>query len=691
MIRKAAILIAFLLSNSITPAFAIEEYNDIEQHWAQEGIMKFSELGILKGSDGKFRPNDNITRGELSVIFDRIMKYNQASPNKFLDLDDNFYTEAILKANYIGVIEGFQNKVRPNDTITREEATLMIAQALNINNTKKTTCFLDNDDISYWALPTIATLSDLGVVQGVGNNEFKPKENITRAAIVKILDNTIEEIYSTKGTYTDKVDGNLIINTPNVTVKDTKISGNIIISEGVAIDKVFFENVKVDGDIIINSTSKDGINFNNCVVDGKIVLNKKNIFVNLRSSTIVNSIETFAKSTIKIDINSMVRKLIANAETNIKCNGKIIKLEVNSDNVTSQIKPDQVTVMENKKDPIITSPQDCDRVINNHRPSSNPSSNSSSNPDSSSCSSSCSNPSSNLDPGSDLSLGSNPDLSSDLNPSSNPDSSSDLNPSSNPDSSSGSNPGSNPDSSSGSNPSSNPDSSLSPTPVKTYNIFFDESCNKAGLLGGDISVNKITARAGEEITILYTLESGYGMEEILMNGNPVMENKFTMPNEDVVISFTVVKKEYRISFDPTSDTTGLVDGAMSTNKETAESNETITVLYDLEPGYVIKEILANGAPISSNKFVMPNENVTISFTIERPLYNISVLKIEEAFKSFEISKTHAAEGEEIIITYEVEFPYHVDYMIFDGKFINGKKFIMPAKDIEISVSTYILH
>lgn len=49
-------------------------FNDIEDHWAKEQIIKLEEKGIINGyQDGSFRPEQYITRGELAAIVSKIL------------------------------------------------------------------------------------------------------------------------------------------------------------------------------------------------------------------------------------------------------------------------------------------------------------------------------------------------------------------------------------------------------------------------------------------------------------------------------------------------------------------------------------------------------------------------------------------------------------------------------------------
>lgn len=48
--------------------------SDYENHWAKEAIESTMEVGIFNKTD-KFRPNDKVTRAEMAVIVDRLMRW----------------------------------------------------------------------------------------------------------------------------------------------------------------------------------------------------------------------------------------------------------------------------------------------------------------------------------------------------------------------------------------------------------------------------------------------------------------------------------------------------------------------------------------------------------------------------------------------------------------------------------------
>lgn len=259
MKKSLAWLIIICMVGTLFPSTAFASYSDVEQHWGKASIEKWSDMGIIQGSNGAFRPNDSITRGEMAVIIDRVMKYQTKSSKNFSDLGQVFYTDAILKANAAGVIQGDGATVRPNDKITREEAVVMLGRALGLSESvtiNKT--FSDSSKISSWAAAYVNAMVNVGYVNG-SNGSFNPKSNITRAEAITILDNSIKKLFNESKEYTGDISGMAIINTPGVVLKDMKIKGDLIISEGVGSGDVTLDSVTVLGKTIIRGGGANSI------------------------------------------------------------------------------------------------------------------------------------------------------------------------------------------------------------------------------------------------------------------------------------------------------------------------------------------------------------------------------------------------------------------------------------------------
>jgi hypothetical protein len=105
-------------------------------------------------------------------------------PLTFEDIQRSaWYVPELSTAILSGVAHGFNDKeFRPQDPITREQASKMIANAVydgllpggEIN-------FKDSNNIALWAKPEVTALTTEKVVTGYPDGSFKPKRDLTRA------------------------------------------------------------------------------------------------------------------------------------------------------------------------------------------------------------------------------------------------------------------------------------------------------------------------------------------------------------------------------------------------------------------------------------------------------------------------------------------------------------------------------
>ncbi len=270
------LVILMVLSLFQFSVYASANYSDTGGHWAKEAIDRWSGYGVIRGDGATFRPDAPITRGEMAAILDNLMRYHTKADNSFSDLDENWYTDPILKVNSAGIMVGGDGKVRPKDNITRQEATVLICRALDIpENFENLSGFVDSKDIGSWALGYVNAMTQLGYISGVGGNRFVPRDNITRAAAVTILDNAIKAVYQKEGTYTGNVNGIAVVSGSGSVLKDMNISGDIIVAEGVGDGEVVLDSVKVEGTMIIRGGGANSIIIKNSCVIPKILVNRR--------------------------------------------------------------------------------------------------------------------------------------------------------------------------------------------------------------------------------------------------------------------------------------------------------------------------------------------------------------------------------------------------------------------------------
>jgi hypothetical protein len=130
--------------------------------WHNSAISVMCNMGILKGNlDGTFRPNDPITRGEFAAIaarFALVMQMALTKDLRFNDIEGHWAAEDIIYAAEIGWVNGYPDgRFEPNNDITRAEAMTLVNRMLKrIPETAgdllsgEMIAWPDNADINAW-------------------------------------------------------------------------------------------------------------------------------------------------------------------------------------------------------------------------------------------------------------------------------------------------------------------------------------------------------------------------------------------------------------------------------------------------------------------------------------------------------------------------------------------------------------
>ncbi len=150
-----------------------------------------SHYAYMKGyPDGSFRPNGNMTRAEVAVMFSRLlaekMDINENYECNFTDVDaDDWFKNHIGYMSQIGAIKGYPDgSFKPNGSITRAEFAAMASRFDKLTAGAAAT-FTDIDE-SHWAYDYISFAADHGWIAGYEDNTVRPDNYITRAEVVTV-------------------------------------------------------------------------------------------------------------------------------------------------------------------------------------------------------------------------------------------------------------------------------------------------------------------------------------------------------------------------------------------------------------------------------------------------------------------------------------------------------------------------
>lgn len=171
-------------------------FTDLEGHWAAPSIEKLVEKGIVKGyEDYTFHPSGTLTRAEAAALIARAyqLKGGETLPS-FPDVPSTHWARDAVNATALkGVIRGYPDGTfRPNDPVTRAEMTVMTAIASGTSG--KTAGMGGFTDVpqNHWAAPYIYAFAEEKQVQGFKDGTFRPGVPATRAEFAVLLANLLK-------------------------------------------------------------------------------------------------------------------------------------------------------------------------------------------------------------------------------------------------------------------------------------------------------------------------------------------------------------------------------------------------------------------------------------------------------------------------------------------------------------------
>lgn len=212
-------------------------YSDTAGHWAESAIERWSGYGIVQGSNGRFDPNGRLTCAQLATILANLLHLPEASDAGFTDnLPGAWYYDAINRCAAVGILNGNGNgTVTPEAFIARERAMVMLARALGFAAERDNILgvYADGYEVSAYARGYVAALVNAGAVQGNCDNRLLPKNTITRAEMVTMLDRLVAHYAAEDGMGVNAKDGGLVLVAgKNVRVVSAPAGTRIVVADG---------------------------------------------------------------------------------------------------------------------------------------------------------------------------------------------------------------------------------------------------------------------------------------------------------------------------------------------------------------------------------------------------------------------------------------------------------------------------
>ena len=162
--------------------------------WAADAIAFVSAHELFNGTgENRFSPDLPMSRGMLAVVLHNLESNpDQALTGVFGDVDSSvWYAKGVTWAAANGIVSGYgDGRFGPNDNITREQLAVMLWRyAGSPTATNKELNFTDADKASGYALNALCWAVENGIINGYGNGQLGPQGLATRAQVAQMLKN----------------------------------------------------------------------------------------------------------------------------------------------------------------------------------------------------------------------------------------------------------------------------------------------------------------------------------------------------------------------------------------------------------------------------------------------------------------------------------------------------------------------
>ncbi|WP_201782161.1 S-layer homology domain-containing protein, partial [Paenibacillus xylanivorans] len=186
--------------------------NDLQSYsWAIKEVQNLYGKGIISGmTDTRFSPQAELTRAQfLQMIIKGIGEARLPDTSTSAPMDvksDQWYSDSVRRGLEMGIVQGrADGSFAANERITREDMAVMLNRAIQVmkqnasaadNSSSSSGEFSDNADIAAYAKQAVAAMQEQGLLKGMADGSFAPKQHANRAQGAVAVARMMEQIYS---------------------------------------------------------------------------------------------------------------------------------------------------------------------------------------------------------------------------------------------------------------------------------------------------------------------------------------------------------------------------------------------------------------------------------------------------------------------------------------------------------------
>ncbi len=179
------------------PKVGLKSFPDVpSNYWAKSPIEFMATLGVMNGFyDGKFRPDDSVSRAELATMMVKLkgLEANEVNSDPYPDVSKDYWAAKDIKAvSYLDLMTNYPDgEFKPEKKLTRLEAAVILEKFTEAPEPSA----VDKDPFvdlphDHWAAKYVKAASDFGLLDYLIGKKFEPDKEISRAEIAELLSKT---------------------------------------------------------------------------------------------------------------------------------------------------------------------------------------------------------------------------------------------------------------------------------------------------------------------------------------------------------------------------------------------------------------------------------------------------------------------------------------------------------------------
>ena len=187
-----------LNTSLVKPTVTVAGFTDVHvTHWAADYIRTVAEKGLMQGSGGKFRPDEQITQAEVCATIARSLSLEADDENSMEGIDQAAWYAGEVNAVWAaGLLDGLEAAFQPNSVMTRADAAQLFANVLVQQGAalpdeqtveEALSAFADAAEIPEERRTAIVLCMQKGLIKGYTDGTFQPERGFTRAEFATLL------------------------------------------------------------------------------------------------------------------------------------------------------------------------------------------------------------------------------------------------------------------------------------------------------------------------------------------------------------------------------------------------------------------------------------------------------------------------------------------------------------------------